>query len=394
MADIQEDYCILFYGYPLIKKFKPEIDMFEPTIFSILEQFSGMLFRINIEGGVAISVTPYLKEVDILLDMYFPPTEAEIVEFERQKIEYVKHKSLIENYIKYQLINSDFLPILPSIPLPPAGNIGEHAFNCCITISFVPRIASVIQTYFHQDNNIFQLLQYNKPRSDYVLGSELLFSNHDIITHDNLRNPRVILGDLTADIYEKTTAISTQLFSIEKLKPGLLRHKLNNGDTIVFADTMWKHAVINPNERRIRNDIVIDIDTSFGRMTQKIVSVCTERQITTGEDYVGRAVIGLFCHITDKYLEPIFCLEDFSLQDAAVKIPVKTVNFDDSGLIDFIRQIGNSEESCIRIQTSDEDILTILPRGGKTKKRKTKKRKNKKTRNEKTKNMQRKNKKK
>jgi hypothetical protein len=425
VPDVQEDYCILFDGFPLIKKFKHSEHLFGQLLLEnegLHKMLLDILFIIRFNADQC-TVTPYLNRGNSI-------DYARLTFFEGQRALYIENKFLIEQYIKYQLINSGVLPILSTIP-PNSYEILIVGLNINTT--------TISKSFFHQDNNLFQLLQYYKSDSPTVLGSELLFDNsfdathiHEMLTKRTGRTGTDItslthmaieytLGIPIAETYKKITKITNRLHEEDdKYVPGLLRHILNNGDTMVFPDIMLKHAAINPHEIRETNTMTIEIRTLYDDSVEvtptipKTVSVCSQRDVTTDADFNNRAVIGLFIRkiLLTQRLESNTKLDDIILLEYAssatassatassaaasstIEIPVKTIHFDENSLKEFIQRIGNSEETCIEIPISEGQV-TIYSRGGtkrnnkntkKRKNKKTKKRKNKKQKNKKTKN--------
>jgi hypothetical protein len=164
---------------------------------------------------------------------------------------------------------------------------------------------------------------------------------------------------------------------------------LNNGDTVVFPDTLWKHAVINPTERIDEKILHIDVaNINYGN-NKVDVKVCSERIITDNTQYEGRNIIGLFCFVYDKYMEPTqFISESFNLyEDAAFPIDVPIINLTKDTCIQFLSTLSTGN-SCIVLNG-----VSIKSRGGKRKQRtcriktcKKNNKRNKKSRGRKTKN--------
>jgi len=394
--NIQENVSILLEDYPFLKVFsKPEgFDIFSPANFTILEGLRGMLFVINFEGEPkkAVSLTPYLDEGYGNLDS--------------NKTIYNTNKSMIETYVKYQLVNSGILEALSDIPIISGireknyERVEENGkfvkwgdspeFNSCICVRLNPGKKSITLTNYHNDSTLFQILQYN--RSTYVLGSELLFYHENDLTviHRGIENsefPEATFGKLIHDKYELSKTIYDEIKSKnppETLPPppptgakegtaavapiAHLRFKLKNGDTMVFPDTLWKHAVINPREKREGNILHIDIANINRDDEPKKITVCSERITTDQSQYDGRSIIGMFCFINNnRYMKPDNFLTPFSLTDP-ILLPnsVPIINLTKKGCVDFLTPFSDGT-GCITING-----INIKSRGGKNRKKRVK----------------------
>jgi len=377
--DIQANVSVLLDGYPFLKVFSrpPEVDIFSEPIFTILEYIRGLLFRINFEGSKAVSVSPYF------MDNHNKPLQRDIDNADEKKRFYTKHKSLIEGYISYQLINSGILDVLANVPNVPCTNdmydrtepdatgrrmwIPAPPFQSSICIRLNPRKKSIDSIYYHNDSTLFQILQYSQSRKPYVLGSELLFyhENDDTIVHQGIVRtkenipffPEETYGSLVHDKYELVKNIYKNIRT-SGLTPPLFRHKLNNGDTVVFPDTLIKHAVINPKEHREGTTIHIDIANKINRDNKLGVTVCSERVITDQSEYDGRSIVGLFCFINKSYMDPVYFLEPFLL-NTIVPIPIPQINLNEEHCTAFLSQLSKGD-GCINIGG-----VEIKHRGGK-----------------------------
>jgi len=407
-SDIQENINILLEGYPLLKVFSQPIgfDIFSEANFDIINLFADMYFKINFAGGKAVSVSPYI------MHLYSYNGNAPTPEQEQEARQllplYLKHKALIESYIRYQLINSGVLDFLPNVPIrqhrskfykrikDPTAKYDfrwepSPEFETSIVIKLNPGKTSITSTNYHNDSTLFQILQYDQSDrlyKPYVLGSELLFYHEE---DDNIRDNTNIHGKLAKDASSKyvfPTEIMGELISekhnlakkiyetikAEGLSPPLLRNKLHHGDTAVFPDTLWKHAVIDPKEKREPNIIHIELATTSGNMSLD-VNVCADRIPTNNREYEGRKIIGLSCTLFENYLEPQFLLEPFSLLDdgpTKIELPIPAINFNEAECIVFLSQLSRGN-GCITItDIATETSAVILNRGG-TKHRKTNK---------------------
>jgi len=415
-SDIQENINILLDGYPFLKVFsRPrDFDIFSKANFDIINQFDGMYFKINFAGGRAVSASPYLITNNHVIGNEVDETQHKIAM--GIKTDYYAHFPLIESYIRYQLINSGVLDFLPNVPITRGHTTKlfkriydpitkrfvrwepSPEFESIVFVRLQISIKSILSTNFHNDNNLFQILQYDQTDSEkrrilgsanaYVLGSELLFyhENDNTTIHRRLKKdstgesvfPAEIMGDLISEKHQLAKKIY-QTIKSEGLSPPLLRHKLHNGDTMVFPDTLWKHAVIDAKENRDANIIHIDV-ANTSRVANIIdVNVCAERIPTNSSEYEGRRLIGLFCGLMEYYLEPQYLLEPFSLLDdgpTEIEEHIPTINFDEGECTDFLSQLSRGD-GCIAItDVATETSAVILNRGG-LKHRKTKTKPNK-----------------
>lgn len=221
---------------------------------------------------------------------------------------------------------------------------------------------------YHNDSTLFQILQYSQARKPYVLGSELLFyhENDDSVIHYGIVRtkenvpyfPKETYGGLVHDKYELVKKIYNNIRT-SGLTPPLFRHKLNNGDTVVFPDTLLKHAVINPKERREGTTLHIDIATRNRDKNNKLgVTVCSERVITDQSEYDGRRIIGMFCYINKSYIDPAFLISEFGL-DTISPLPIPQINLNEEHCTAFLSQLSKGD-GCI-----DIGGVEIKHRGGK-----------------------------
>jgi hypothetical protein len=380
--DIQENVSILLEDYPFLKVFsKPEgFDIFSESNFKILEQLGGrMLFRINLEAGPekTVSVTPYVETGSV----------ADVISI------YNPNKTMIEGYIKYQLVNSGILDALSDIPITTGikqeqyervekngkfVNWGDSPeFNSCICVRLNPGKKSNTSTSYHNDSTLFQILQYSKSNSTYVLGSELLFyhENDLTVTHRGIEKtakgltvfPEEKFGTLIHDRYELAKNMYGEI-KIKNPEAPHLRFKLNNGDTMVFPDTLWKHAVINPkeNEKRDGNILHIDLANALRNYEANSVKVCSERLVTDQSHYDGRSIIGMFCFINDiRFMKPENFLATFPLTGIEPK-PMPIINLTKEGCKEFLTPFSDGT-GCTTING-----INIKSRGGKNRKKRAK----------------------
>ena len=405
-SDVQEDFCFLLDEYPFLKKFGKQDanDVFTEEKFRIFEQLRGMCFRINFEDKKAVSATPCF-----LTEFTGKPSKREVENQTEKRTTYSSNDALINSYIKCQLINSGILDVLSDVPnrkmitqqyeknetqpIPPYWKDSPE-FETSIMIRLNPNKKSITSTNFHNDSTLFQILQYSRPPKPYVLGSELMFyhENNDTIIHRGIEKketgepffPIEKMGNLIHEKYELSKSIYNGLKTDANYKQSIIRSKLNNGDTVVFPDTLWKHAVINPKEKREGDLIHIEIANTNRADNDLTVSICPQRILTDQSQYEGRQIIGIFCFICMNYIDPQYFGSPISLlENEEMKISVKTVNLDAEQCSIFLNSI-NDPTGCVRI-TGTGEIVNVKSRGGKKiksrKSRKPRKKNNKKIAN-------------
>jgi hypothetical protein len=405
--DVQEDFCFLLDEYPFLKKFRKQDanDVFTEEKFRIFEQLHGMCFRIDFEGKKAVSATPCF-----LTEFSYKPIDREIENQTERRTTYSNNKELIDSYIKCQLINSGILDVLSDVPnrkmitqnyeinetqpIPPFWKDSPE-FETSIMIRLNPNKKSITSTNFHNDSTLFQILQYSRPTKPYVLGSELMFyhENNDTIIHREIEKkkesgepffPIEKMGNLIHEKYKLAKSIYNGLLTHVNYKQSILRSKLNNGDTVVFPDTLWKHAVINPKEKREGNSIHIEIANSNRSDNDLTVFICPQRIPTDQSQYEGRQIISVFCFICINYIDPQYFGDSFSLlENEKMQMSVKTINLDAEQCSIFLNSISDPT-GCVTI-TGTGEIVNVKSRGGKKRKsrksRKPRKKNNKKIAN-------------
>ena len=428
-SGIQPNYQLLLEDYPFIKVFSEK----QPRIIENIEEYSKkisnrIIFKITFNDDNTISLTPYINDYkgDIECKTY---NSGDTLVFNY----YTSNKYNIHRYVNYQLVNSGILDSLRDIPVRQITKNtirGNITFNSSICVRLNISRTSIKATDFHQDSNLYQILNYYKKDNKPVLSSELLLYNettnnthiHMLLSLNN-EFPQDIVGDMISKRYEMIkeiyNEIKKEVNSESEIKPSptgeintdvdtgtvvvpgtdvdtgtdvvpqkstpvLFRHKLKSGDTMVFADTLLKHAVINAKENINEGVITIDIattDPDSRADVKETVQICNERILTSVDDYDGRQLIGL----------SVFINEYWDLSDTTTHKKLDTFNIDDSVLKRYIPSVNLTKEqckemfkslykgeNCVKLQT-----FSLIPRGGrnyrvknKNPKTKTKKLKN------------------
>jgi hypothetical protein len=245
--------------------------------------------------------------------------------------------------------------------------------SICIKVNAAEK--TIPSADYHNDNVLFQILQYSNKSKPYTLSTELLmYHNMEEIetrsVHSSLEKgpdgnpyfPPEIMGPLVHDRYEMVKRI------YREISDGLtvLRFKLNKNDTVVFPDTLWKHAATNKNEQIIRNEsgIANKMKIEMYRYVSKEVNICQERIRVSEEDVVNRQLILLSCYKNDYYMDPEgFSPEfEFKIQDAPgpspEAIPVPEINLSEGHCVEFFKLL-NRGDSCISLGP-----VNVFNRGG------------------------------
>jgi hypothetical protein len=363
ISDIQEDFCIQLDEYPVITKFSTVEDYKQQTFFndfSVLFYGSQYFhFRIELDNDRELNITPLF-----LLNPPFGKTSKE---------PYENRLSLYSNYISFQLKNSGILPkLIELIQL-------KNQLSIALRVIKNPKPDfSVIN--FHKDQSFFTFLQYYNFSQPFVFGTEVLLGykeDESLLPHqlsEILPLPEKV-GTLS-DVYKTINDVNSELND----NAVVLRGKYNNGDTMVFADTLIRHATITSNEVIESNGIKISIPKKGEIRSLNIktdnVRICSERVPTTREMVSNRQAISMFIYLdTDDYTnKPAENFEtSFKIEITDEKV-LKTVNFNKDKFKEFVTSLSMGD-GCITI-----DGLNIKSRGGKRRRNTKKNKKDRKSR--------------
>ena len=267
---------------------------------------------------------------------------------------------------------------------------------------------------FHIDGHLFSMLSYlritednshkyhiNKSKDD-VLSTEFILynNNNEQISYNGTTDIMKIIED--NDKIKNALESSKKIFkNIDNagLRPGLLRFKLRNGDTILWSDFLLRHSAINPRDEIVYRDEIKEsvfkfeiphrhmerylYDKNFKKIPIQ-VNVCKKITATTEEDYNGRGTIityfdiledGLFYDGSKLNVREYIELDNFNeiiipYSDIIDEEQTPSINFSDEDLESFFTALSlTPHDSCIPLGST-----MIKPRGGK------KNRKNKRTR--------------
>lgn len=344
--DIQEDFCLQLDHYPLLTKFSTTEEYKQEEFVKQFAQLipGGMYFnfRIQLDERRNIKVTPLLDSV---------PSNI--------KDNYKRNPDFISNYMSLQLKNSNILNSLIDLL-----DLGKQVSIALRVIAKPTRDFTFSFFSFHKDQTIFTMLQYYHFTQPFVLGTEILLGykeDESLLPHE--------LSPFSPEKNRKLSKMHTTISEInaelkeEGTDAVILRGKYNNGDTMVFSDTLLRHATITPKEIKEGNSMKITIPkkghSSFTNTKETSVRICSERETTTAEMVTGRQAVAMFIFLDtqdysypgDKYGTPFVI-------DLAGTPPIKTINFDKRGFKGFIKSMS-SGQGCFRV--SD---LTIISRGG------------------------------
>lgn len=372
--DIQEDFCIKLDEYPLLTKFSTQEYYKTQTFVDTFARYvpHGFYFRFIItlnESGYVI-VTPVLVSITSQIKDY-----------------YKANPGFFSDYVSFQLQNSGILPSL--IELLLLGN------QLAIALRVIEKpIRDFTDTFFsfHKDQSFFTMLQYYHFSQPFVLGTEVLLGyNEDesFLPHQLLPNlPFPEKFGRLSNVYKSITDANSEL-SADGVSPVVLRGKYKNGDTMVFSDTVLRHATITTKEVINESDYSMQITipkkgpSSVRNVQTTTVHVCSKREKTTPEMVINRQAIAMFIYSNaDKHDPAIFGIP--FVIDATTSMRVKTINFNKDTFKTFVRSLNMIEsDHCLPILldtaiSAEQTSMELFNRGGKRRRsnrRKTKKNK-------------------
>ena len=409
-SDIQKDFSFLLDGYPLLKKFGSSQHTGNfIELLNLFLQLDRLLFKIEFRTGEAGGKVGGVEEIasgggggveeiasgggggggggakSVYICPCFESTSEKSLNI---KHIYTANKLTIERYIRHQLVQSGILTALADIPQR----------NVCIRL--IPQGFTNPTPAYHNDSTLFQILQYNNyvanynpastvsitiTPSPYVLSSELLMYHNmedNSIIHTLLVKERndtgalervyfnpEVTGQVLHDRYETIKRIYSQI----KDEVTILRFKVKPCDTVVFPDTLWKHAAINKRERKgvTTNQLVIAMATGEGQERGEYVknmSICNKRVQITPADTEHRQLILLSCFLNNRDMDPEgFSPElEFKIQDlpgvSPEAMPVPEIDFTEEQCVNFFKglhQVSHAEDVCMLLGE-----VNIFNRGG------------------------------
>ena len=397
---IQKDFGITIDGYPFIKKFTAKLEYSTSTFiqkFLTNTQRCGGSFRFKfdiITGQITLISTSFQRSAMSVI---------------HERLE-VDPKQYLFDYLSYQLINSGVLPSLTDIPLggapsPPRKKSSKskspsksNAPKKVIIITLSGASSSRTDATFHYDRDaLFTMFQYFKGDKSQIFGTELLLGYENAEEKPNTYmdkdtrsyNPENV-GQRISDLHNKMTAIHSKIN-----KPVVLRGIYNQGDTLVFANTLLKHAVITPSEivnlgeKTMSIDIEAPEEMVKGMPVRKKfkteVKICQHRQETGKNHLLNRQLIGVGVSIANEESIPKDGVDDIEYIPIGVlvagePIPVNIVDFDEAKYAEFIEILNEEKDSCFKIKGVDAlSEIDLSNRGGKSV-RNRRRRKNKRTR--------------
>ena len=371
-ADIQQNFCLTLDGMPLLKKFgNPNPYFNSPEFFRRVMPLKYTLFiynpvdhtlqayittHVDADGNEILIPNTLVLQTEI--DTGLASAELSLTEY------YLQIRAEVDEFMSFQLINSGIMRTLDKIP------VNEDAV---IAFSFNALTSSIPHPEFHHDGTLFQLLTYLHNTQDYVLGSELVlypvsdFSQHQILD----AGPQYIGKEiLNSAMLAKTC--SELLVDAGIVNPPILRGKYHNGDSLVWPDYFWKHAVINPGENITDNLLhITTLDKSGSERVAAKAYVCNERIKTTQSEWENRSVIALFCSLLlPPNVETGRLMTPFNIVAQVIDVP--TVHgFGTFSLFKLLVEL--SKGNCVEYNKKKpkDGIFSIISRGiRKTKKKK------------------------
>ena len=205
----------------------------------------------------------------------------------------------------------------------------------------------------------------------FVFGTELLIGHestqekpHTLMEEGTKTYNTAIVGSNLADARNTTKAVNDELNT-----PVVLRGLYKQGDTLMFANTLLKHAVITPLEviDSDKKNMTIDIETPQTTVFKTVVKVCQHRIKTETTHMKDRKLIGIGVSIENEESIPKDKESDFEYIEIGTlntdeHTLVNTVDFDAGKYSDFINTLNKNEETCAVIEN-----VSLHNRGGKNK---------------------------
>ena len=432
--DIQPNYQLLLENYPFIKVFSQPVNppIFE-NIDEFITEMKGdyMFFKINFEAEKPFSITTYVEKNQNLHNVEWETITKLYEKYKEQLQQYINYQLVNSGIldtlsdIPTQSITSknnktfnSSICIRLSVHTNSIPQTQFHHDNTLYHILQYVKPDFVLSSellFYHDDrvvthmgteNNEFPTEKYGTTVHDKYETVKKIYKQikEDIVKEDiekediekdDIENSHIFLHrrDLMKELKDKVIQSFASLlphvnYKMEKkiyrqiqnerkkedkmkiARPALLRHKLMNGDTMVWADTLLKHAVINPTEKRKKiNDekiLTIDIDTNNYDTAKIDVKICNKRIETNKTHHKGRKVIALFVFINDKEnldTSSYYKGETFNINDSVRNTDIPSVNLDQEQCKEMFKSLYNAD-SCVELHTSDGNLFSLVSRGG------------------------------
>lgn len=358
--DIQPNFSIELEGIPLLKKFSSASN--HENMVEQLEEFHGAAFVLKFEEGVA-KVIPYISS-------------GERTRFTSPKF------TLLQEFLKYQLINSGVLPFLSQVPLN--GEI-------ILINTQVLKTNNEDAENFHNDGLLFNIIRYEKPNEDTVLGTTILFVDqrkalaHRYMGTENFKkqreletndedmdeetedeNYKVFMSNNDGRFHEEyagpaLTLVQDNILKMytenPELKETVLRGLYNSGDSLVINDMLVKHSSLKIEPRDETNKITIHMEA--GRdVILETVSICDRQIEPTPEDLQNRQIIG-FVFLKNISVES----SNFTLVDRhAIEIPLVDLPYSEDTLQLDIETYHNFLQALKTTHSDNCGIFEIVTR--------------------------------
>jgi len=329
---VQEDYSLKLLGFPLLKKFRgiPEF-----STWDFLERiliFNGYYFQIIFSEPILIQPI-FTKN---------PAGRARLETYKKLCEDHPELNSKLQELISYQLMNSGVLDELSEIPRSYTSRGKEIGQKIVIVIGAGLQ-SKVTATRFHNDGTLFTILKYFKMDSEYVLGTEMLFTDQKKSeNHHYLINGT---STYSTEKYGKVAFIRNELneFYTTSRKNAILRGLYNVGDTLVWADMLVKHAISTPAENIRGRTLDITLANVLGEVSDE-VEITSERILTSPEHLIGRGYFALVVYALSDNEWPGYLPNDESLifPCEAPIVDVNEINFDMDTYLDFLNNIRES----------------------------------------------------
>jgi hypothetical protein len=353
MVDIQEDFQITINsGYPFMKKFpiQPDIDPREYIRRSLVTMSD---FRNLSDDKYSLSFILDIGDV-ITISPIFQTGSQERGYSDPDKAAFFR------DYISNQLNNSGILDALRDVP---TMNNGRNSNKIVITLKGF--YSSLGSNMYHYDSSLFTILQYfNNSEDPFVLGTEILlgYENPLAVEHGETVKqngedvyPENVTGRLISENFNMIKS-SNRSLKAQNFHQILLRGLYRPGDTLVLTNTLYRHGVIDPNEKFKEDDsnimkITVDADPVGSSITTPdTVKICSHRIKTSNEHKRNRQLLVMFIDtVSVSRISSTFKIGPSAPLITTPVIPVKSVNFNAEQYEGFIKALSLVDESCVSI---------------------------------------------
>jgi hypothetical protein len=268
--EVQEDFSIKIEGYPLLKKFT------NPERFGSNEFFETI-------QRIGVNDDGFLLEIKVSLcdqGIKFQPIFENIQDQNKYETASEEDISILHDYINNQLSTSGVLPEVNSLLMMETScilitvatreiDIDEYQIMSEKVIEDGEQIHTVT---FHQDSDMFVMINYIGRGDIPVLGTEILFTNmvgdHSARIRGEVPRYNINQGRV-ASIQESINELYARDGDIINTT---LRGLYNSGSTLLWSDMLVRHSQPNPGEKIDEKLLTIHISQNE-YITDKVICV-------------------------------------------------------------------------------------------------------------------------